>query len=246
LVLAALMLAGAACVSSVLSVNQDHVQQAVSFDDETYYHNVGIAWDGEQYFTLNGGNEECGQVSEFAPDGELDNSAGVEVDGRAIFYCPTNKKLYIKTYSLDLYSYDSDEEEAQLVKSGVFHAEQSSPALSPDGKTIYELADGTLYIMTFPAMKKVRQIDNFSTEDSPCNSTIAAGRQHLFTWDADGMVSMYDLKGKFQSAFELEEGLHPMSLTWAKGMLWGAIDADGKDEGAVGTWHGYTLGPGVK
>lgn len=246
LLLAALALAGAACVSSVVSINPDHVQQAVSFDDETYFHNVGIAWDGAQYFTLNGGNEEYGQVSNYSPDGELDNEASVEVDGRAIFYCPTDKKLYIKDYSLRLYSYDPEEEEAQLVKVNVFHGDQSSPALSPDGKTIYELADGTLYVMSFPAMKVLRKIEDFSTEDSPCNSVIAASRQHLFTWDEDGMVSMYDLKGKFQSSFQFEDGLHPMSLTWANGMLWGAMDADGTDEGGIGTWHGYTLGPGVK
>ena len=246
LVFAALMLAGAACVTSVVSINPDHVQQAVSFDDETYFHNVGIAWDGAQYFTLNGGNEEYGQVSSYEPDGELDNAASVEIDGRAIFYCPTDRKLYIKNYGLGLYVYDPDDEEARLVKANAFHGEQSSPALSGDGKTIYELADGTLYIMSFPAMKVLRKIKDFSTADMPYNSTIAASRDHLFTWDPEGYVTMYSLKGKFQSSFMFEEGLHPMSLTWTKGMLWGAIDADGKEDGAIGTWHGYNLGRGVR
>jgi WD40 repeat protein len=246
LMVALLILAGAACVSSIVSVKPDQIKQAVSFEDETYFHNADIAWDGQEYFTLNGGNEEYGQVSEFSPDGERVNSADVSIDGRAIFYCPTDKKLYIKSYSLDLHSYDPDAEEVELVKSDVFRDEQGSPALSPDGKTMYELSDGTLYVMSFPAMKVLRKVENFSTLGSPHNSVIAASRQHLFVWDDAGVVSVYDLKGKFQSSFELGDGLYSMSLTWANGMLWAAEDADGKTDGAVGTWHGYTLGPGVK
>jgi len=243
---AALMLAATACVTSVVSINPDRIQQAVTFDEETYYHNVGIAWDGEQYFTVNGGNENSGQVNEFDSDGELVSSADVEVDGRAIFYCPSDRKLYIKSFSRSLLTYDPDAEEVTDVRADAFHGEQSSPALSPDGKTIYELADGTLHVMSFPALKEIRRIRQFSTQADPYNSTIAASRQHLFTWDESGTVSMYDLKGRFESSFQLESGLHPMSLTWANGMLWGAIDADGKDEGAVGTWHGYSLGTDVK
>jgi hypothetical protein len=246
LVCALLVLAGAACVSSVVSVNPDRVKQAVSFEDETYYHNMGIAWDGSEYFTLNGGNEASGQISVFSEDGELDHSSDVSIDGRAIFYCPTDKKLYLKPFSLDLQSYDSDAEEALLEKSAVFHSDQSSPALSPDGKTIYELAEGTLYIMSFPAMKVLKEINHFSTLGSPYNSVIAASAKHLFTWNSDGVVSMYNLNGKLQSSFKLEEGLFSFSLTWANGMLWGAEDANGSEDGAVGNWHGYTLGAEVK
>lgn len=237
------------CTPGIVKPTQSNIKQVIKFDDEIYFHNVGIAWNGKNYYTLNGGNKDYGKVNTYDRNGELKGSAKVTVDGRAIFYSPAKKKFYVKGYSQDLQSYNPKLHVVRTEAAGVFHDEQSSPALSPDGKTMFELSGGTLYIMDFPGMAVRKMIEEFSDvtdANATYNSVIAAGRDYLFTWSEDGTVVVYDHDGKHVSDFQLKTGLYAKSLTWANGMLWGAEDADGRTEGGTGTWYGYSLGPGVK
>jgi hypothetical protein len=247
LILTALtVLVGLTCTPGVVKFSSENVKQVIAFDDEVYFHNVGITWDGKDYYTLNGGNEEHGKVNVYDRKGKLKSSEEPEVDGRAIFYNPGDMTIYVKGYSTNLMTYEPELGVVLDDEEDVFHSDQSSPALAPDGKTIYELAEGTLYIMDFPSMDVRKSIEDFSSLEMPYNSTIAASRDYLFTWNAEGKVKVYDLDGNYLANFQLRKGLHGMSLTWCNGLLWGAVDADGKAEGAVGTWHGYNLGPGIK
>jgi DNA-binding beta-propeller fold protein YncE len=244
-VAAAALIAG--CAAHVAkTVDPDRVEPVMRFDDWTYFHNVGIAWDGRQYYTLNGGNANHGRISVFDRQGKLKSSTSIDVDGRSIMYCRRDRKLYIKGYSTDLQVYNPKARLVTTRKRDVFHSSQSSVALDPDGRRIYELAGGTLYVRSFPGFDLIAEIEDISDEALPYNSTIAASGSFLYTWDDDGTVSVWDKQGAPVGEFELPSGRHGMSLTWANGLLWCAVDADGKDDGANGFWYGYSLGKGVR
>jgi DNA-binding beta-propeller fold protein YncE len=244
----ALLMAATACAPKVVSIPETGVKPelVMKIQDKVFYHNVGITFDGKYYYTVNGGNEDYGKVNQYDAGGKLIASADVKVDGRAIFYNPSDGKIYIKTYMRDLLVYDPKRKEVKTVAEGVFHDNQSSPALDPSGKRIYELVEGTLYVMEFPSMKDIQTIEGLPCGEFPYSVTIAASKDFLFTWDEDGNVHVLDKNGKELASFKFKRTFHGMSLSWANGMLWAAEDADASDYGGVGTWFGYTLGPGIK
>lgn len=244
----ALLAVATACTPKVVSLSETGVKPdlVMKIEDEVFFHNVGITFDGKYYYTINGGNEGYGKVNQYDAGGKLVTSADVEADGRAIFYNPADGKIYIKTYMRDLLVYNPKLKEANVVAEGVFQDNQSSPALDPSGKRIYELVDGTLYVMEFPSMKEIETIDGLPCGDFPHSGAIAASKNHLFTWDENGEVYVLDKKGKEIASFKIKNTFHGMSLSWANGMIWAAEDADASSYGGVGTWFGYSLGPAVK
>ena len=237
-----------ACAPKTVSLPETEIRPelVMTIEDKVFYHNVGITFDGKYYYTVNGGNEDYGKVNQYDASGNLVASADVEADGRAIFYNPADGKIYIKTYMRDLLVYDPKLKDVKVVAEGVFHDHQSSPALDPSGKRIYELVDGTLYVMEFPSMKDIQTIEGLPCGDFPHNVAIAASKNFLFTWDEDGNVYVLDKAGKELASFKVKNTFHGMSLSWANGMLWGAEDADASSYGGTGTWFGYSLGPGIK
>jgi DNA-binding beta-propeller fold protein YncE len=244
----ALVMVATACTPKVVSLSETGVKPelAMKIEDEVFFHNVGITFDGKYYYTLNGGNEGYGKINQYDTHGKLVTSADVEADGRAIFYNPADGKIYIKTYMRDLLVYDPKLKEASMVAEGVFQDNQSSPALDPSGKKIYELVEGTLYVMEFPSMKEMETIEGLPCGDFPYSGAIATSKNYLFTWDEDGRVYVLDKTGKELTSFKVKNTFHGMSLSWANGMIWGAEDADASSYGGVGTWFGYTLGPAIK
>ncbi|MEO0248609.1 MAG: hypothetical protein ABIN58_03490 [candidate division WOR-3 bacterium] len=244
----ALLAVATACTPKVVSLSETGVKPelVMKIEDEVFFHNVGITFDGKYYYTVNGGNEGYGKVNQYDASGKLVTSADIEADGRAIFYNPADGKIYIKTYMRDLMVYNPKLKEANIVAESVFQDNQSSPALDPSGKRIYELVDGTLYVMEFPSMKEIETIDGLPCGDFPHSVAIAASKNYLFTWDETGKVYILDKKGKELANFKVKNTFHGMSLSWANGMIWGAEDADASSYGGVGTWFGYTLGPAIK
>ena len=107
--------------------------QKLEFIDHVYYHNMGITWDGEYYYTVNGGNTEYSNLKSYDESGELDYEYDIVVDGRAILYSPSEEQLYVKSWGLSLDEVDLDFEEAYVALEDVFSGEQSSVAISPDG-----------------------------------------------------------------------------------------------------------------
>ncbi|MEO0191718.1 MAG: hypothetical protein ABIM46_02920 [candidate division WOR-3 bacterium] len=237
-----------ACAPRAVSLPETGLQPslAMKISDEVFFHNVGITFDGKYYYTINGGKEGYGKVNRYDAEGNLVSSSDVQVDGRAIFYNPYDGKIYIKSYMRDLLVYNTKTGDVSVVAEGIFNDNQSSPALDPSGKRIYELVDGTLYVMNFPSMEVIETIEGIPCGEFPYSCTIAASKDYLFTWDEEGTVYVLDKKGNELTTIKLKDTFHGMSLSWANGMIWGAEDADASSYGGVGTWFGYTLGPGVK
>jgi WD40 repeat protein len=221
-------------------------EQQLKFTDEVYYHNMGIAWDGEFYYTVNGGSPDYGKVNKYDESGELIESYEIETDGRSIMYSPEEEGLYIKPYGQDLLSVDLDLEETSTESEGIFQSEQTSVAMSPDGLKLYELSAGEVYVydMDLGEEEESFTLEHYSsTDELGFSYAIAASDRFLFVWgpDTEKEVYVYTLNGKYVTRFELPRKGFGFSLSWANGMLWVSKDADASTDGGEGTWYGYEL-----
>jgi WD40 repeat protein len=219
--------------------------QKLEFTDHVYYHNMGITWDGEYYYTVNGGNTENSNLNKYDESGELDTEYSIAADGRAILYSPSEEQLYVKTYGLSLDEVDLDLEETDTALEDVFSGEQSSVAMSPDGEKLYELYEGTVNVFNTDGDEETTyELSSYNTtEELGYANSIAASDKFLFVWapDSDKEILVYGIDGKYITRFELPRSGYGFSLSWANDMLWIAEDADGSSDGADGTWYGYEL-----
>jgi len=229
----------------------DTSTESVRIEDWVYYHNVSIAYDGKHYFTINGGNDGYCMINEYTRDGKLIEKYNVGLDGRAIFYSPGDRALYVKDYGFDLYRFDPGNAEVQVELSEVFYDENSSPGMSPDGKFFFEQVGGEVFVYDVKTGEEVRTIEIAEYFDEHGYSTsIAASNRHLFVWGDHFDVLVYDMNGKFVSRYKLpklgvkdgeDKGGFGYSLSYCRGMLWIADDADAMDVGGEGYWIGYTV-----
>ncbi len=219
--------------------------QKMEFTDHVYYHNMGITWDGEYYYTVNGGNTEYSSLNRYDESGELDSEYDIAADGRAVLYSPSEEQLYVKSYGLSLDDVDLDFEETSTALEDIFSGDQSSVAMSPDGERIYELYDGTVNVFNTDGDEEMSfKLSNYETsEEAGYAYAIAASDKFLFVWapNSDTDVLAYGVDGKYVTKFSLPRAGYGLSLSWANDMLWIAEDADGDTDGADGTWYGYAL-----
>jgi len=213
----------------------------VVFTDSPQTHNMHIAFDGQYLYTCNGGKSEMGQISKFAIDGTKIGSYKIALDMRSVMYNPTDKKLYVNTYGQKLYKIND------LVKgmySEVFdfsdRNEQCAPALSDNGKLIYFMEYGEVYVYNMKNRKLKTTLSGLNTTDNAAEggTAIAVGKKNIYSWNAGQQtVYVYDLKGKFQKSVKLSMGEYGFSLSHANGLLW--VSTDGNYE--EGTWYGYLV-----
>jgi DNA-binding beta-propeller fold protein YncE len=220
--------------------------QKMEFTDHVYYHNMGITWDGEYYYTVNGGKAANSVINEYDDAGDLVESYNIGTDGRAILYSPSEEQLYVKSYSMSLDEVDLDAEETSTDLEDIFSAEQSSVAMSPDGEKLYELYEGTVKVFSTDDGEEERTfaLSSYNTTgELGYANAIAASGKFLFVWapDSDKEILVYGVDGKYITKFELPHSGYGFSLSWANDMLWIAEDADGDSDGADGTWYGYAL-----
>jgi hypothetical protein len=216
------------------------------FIDHVYYHNMGITWDGENYYTINGGNAESSVINKYDEQGALVESYDIGVDGRAIFYRPAKELLYLKQHGKSLENVDPYVQVTNTVYPNCFIRDQSSAAMSPDGDYLYELYDGRVDVIRVDVGDEVASfaLSSHSEEtDLGYAYAIAASDKFLFVWapKSNKDILVYDLDGKYVTKFSLPRAGYGFSLSWANDMLWIAEDADGGEDGADGTWFGYAL-----
>lgn len=214
--------------------------EAMEIADEVYYHNVSITWDGNHYFTLNGGNEDWSRVNEYDAEGGFVESYAPGIDGRTLFY--SNGTLLAKAFDTDLYTIDLDLEDYDSEEGGLFEEDQTSVGFTPDGRRAFELVDGTVHVYDVAEGEEIAsfELDRYYDEKQ-YGKAIAACGKYLYVWGAEDGVIVYDQKGRFVTDFELPRKGFWASLSYCNGLLWIAEDADAGDELGTGTWHGYRL-----
>jgi DNA-binding beta-propeller fold protein YncE len=219
--------------------------QKMTFTDHVRYHNMGITWDGEYYYTINGGNTEYSNLNKYDESGELDSEYDISADGRAILYSPSEEQLYVKPMGTSLDAVDLDLEETSTDLEDIFSGDQSSVAMSPDGEKLYELYEGTVKVFNTDGDEETSfDLSSYSTtEELGYAYAIAASDKFLFVWapNSDKDILVFGVDGSYVTKFTLPRAGFGFSLSWANDMLWIAEDADGKSDGADGTWYGYVL-----
>jgi hypothetical protein len=217
----------------------------LTITDHVYYHNMGITWDGTHYITVNGGNSDYGSVNEYDRKGKLVATHDIGVDGRAVFWHAEDEELYVKVFGTSLYTLDLEDEDYDPELDDVLFEENSSIGFAPDGEVLYELSDGEVRVYEFLTGEEIETFDLSMVSDDDekgFDMSIAVSDKYLFVWgEDDDTVVVYDLSGEYVTKFELPVEGFGFSLSWANNMLWVAEDADGTDDGADGTWHGYQL-----
>jgi hypothetical protein len=216
--------------------------EKMQFSDEVYFHNVGITWDGDRYYTVNGGNDGYGKLNIYDEDGEFDDSYTVALDGRSIFYNPDEEMLYVKTFGEDMATVNPEDGESEVELEGIFSEENSSVGFAPDGNYFYEFDDGeiTVYDGVFGEEDNTVEINEYY-EEEPYNIAIAASDEYFFVWGSERDIFVYTLDGEYVNKVTLPFDGYALSLSWANDLLWVAEDADGSTDGAKGTWHGYEI-----
>lgn len=235
-------LAMRATCGKVVPVIKETPVEVNKFIDYVYFHNVSIAFDGNHYFTINGGNADYCKLNEYDRTGKFIKSYDLGLDGRAVFYHPERKKLYVKVYGFDLFEVNLENESTKLVLDYVFKSDNSSPALSTDGKVFYELVDGEVYIIDFATGEELKQITiaEYYGEHGYGMSAAASG-DFLFVWASDDAVYAYNFKGEKVSSIKLPIYAFGFSLSYCNDILWAAVDADAWVDGDYGYWYGYDV-----
>lgn len=213
----------------------------IVFKDNPQTHNMHITSDGEFLYTCNGGKSEFGQISKFNLDGTKIGSYKIELDMRSIMYNASDKKLYVNTYGQKLYKInDLIMGNYSEVSDFSERNEQCASALSANGKLIYFMEFGELYIYTLKNGKLKTTISGLNTSDEASlgGNSVAVDKKHIYSWDtAEQTIYIYDLKGKFLKSLKLSQGDYGFSLSFANDMIWVSTDGNYED----GTWYGYVV-----
>lgn len=224
------------------SLNTDPVT-AVTIEDEIYYHNASITFDGEHYFTLNGGNADWAVVNEYNKEGKLLNTYEPPVDGRSFFFSKKDNVFYVKPYDISLYTMDLKADELQLVDSHwwSYWDDNSSIGFSPNGEKVFERIDDWVYVIN---MEDGIAADSFEVapyDYHSYNMSCAASDKYVFTWADADKINAYTYDGKYKGQIKLPREGYGFSLSYCNGMLWIAKDADASDWGGTGFWYGYKV-----
>ncbi len=226
---------------TVSFINAQTLTPKLVFNEHPQTHNMHITSDGQYLYTCNGGKSESGQISKFTLDGTKIGSYMIELDMRSVMYNQADKKLYVNTYGQKLYKIN---DLVQGVYSEVYdfseRDEQSAPALSPDGKLIYFMEYGEVYIYTMKNRKLKTTLSGLNTADNAAEggTAIAVDRKYIYSWNAGQQtVYIYDMKGKYKKSVKLKQGDYGFSLSHANGLLWVSTDGDYEE----GTWYGYLV-----
>lgn len=209
---------------------------SITHDFSVGGHSIGIACDGSYYYMINGGSTSYGVILTHDLDGNFVSSMATGLDGRAVFYNPNDGEIYVKVYGMDLYTVNPATGATTLIYSGIFHDYQSRVAFNPATQLMYEMDEGTVYVVELATGNTINTMTGFNYGTWGYNYAIATNGAHLFTWTDGGTVYAYDLDGNYEETFTISSGSFGWSLDFTDNMLWAADDAD---YGPNGVWYGY-------
>ena len=224
-----------------VAVSAQTLTPRIIFKDHPKTHNMHITSDGKYLYTCNGGKSELGQISKFTLDGVKIASYKTDLDMRSIMFNASDKNLYVNTYDHKLYKI-TDLENGIYAEVFDFseRSEQSVPAFSNNGKLIYFLEYGQVFIYSLKSKELKDTLSGLNSTDNAADggTAIAVDKKNIYCWDAGQQtVYIYDLKGKFRKSLKLKHGNYGFSLSYANGLLW--VSEDGNYE--EGTWYGYVV-----
>jgi len=216
--------------------------EVITFQDDPYNHNMGIASDGEFYYTVNGGQTTQGRINVYDMQGNFISTNPIQLDMRGIVYNHNDGYFYVSTYNASsVYKIlNVATGTFELLHSNILMNSQSSIGISWDGLRFYDHYNGTVNVRDFYSGALIETLYGFSYGPGNFggNSTITADPDYLYTWNADiRMLYVYDMNGTFVISYTLPNGDCGMSLSFIDGNIFVANDGNY----SIGTWFGYNI-----
>ena len=212
----------------------------IQWNEGPQNHMMGIAWDGEYYWTINGGNIS-GLLNYYDADGDSVGTTNIGIDGRGIVYNPQTELLYISSYTGNVYQIDDPMTGAySMLHSGIMQNGQASLGMSWDGSLLYDHYSGTVEVHDFFSGNLIDTMTGFGygAGNYGGECAIIADTDYLYTWDTNSnTLYVYDLEGNSIDSYTLPFGDNGMSLSMANYMVFVSEDSDYN----IGTWYGYEL-----
>lgn len=237
------VLTGCAKTAVIKDIDADFRNFEFSITDSTYFHNVGIAFDGANYYTINGGNSDFGIISKYDKKGKYIEKNYSRIDGRSVFYSKKAGKLIIKPMDTYLFEYDFSTNDYEEIEIDYDVEENASIAITPDCKYVVSFSDGAVFIHNFSNGKFVRkfEVSDYDYLDGRHYMSVAASDNLVFIWGDSYRIDVYDFNGGKRGSIKVDGEYFGMSLTYCNGMLWLAEDANGNNTIKEGRWKGLKL-----
>jgi Secretion system C-terminal sorting domain len=213
----------------------------IQFLEGEQNHSFGIAWDGEFYWTINGGNS-TGLLNRYDVDGNFMSVTNVTIDGRGIVFNPVDELLYISSYQGNIFRIDDPytNEAITMVGSGIMQNGQASLGMSWDGNLLYDFSQGTVEVHDFWTFDLLDTFSglNYGAGNFGGECAIVADTDYLYTMDSNSnTLYVYTLNGVSVGSYILPEGDNGMSPSMANYMIFYCNDSNY----GIGTWFGYSL-----
>lgn len=239
LTLIIIIITSASCTKTVdvLTVSNGFV-----IEDYVYFHNMGITFDGDYYYTINGGNEEFSLINIYDKKGKLIKTEEPSLDARSIHYIEDINKYYVKIYGLDIVDLDRRDFSSDIDYLYYMWGDNSSVAFGPAGEYLYELYNGEVIVVE---TEEGLEVNNFFLDryydEHLYNSSIAVGEKYLYIWGSPNKILIYDFAGELIDSLILKINGYAPSLSYCNNMLWIAEDADAAGNGGYGYWYGFKV-----
>lgn len=199
-----------------------------------------IAWDGTQYWTVNGGNAASGRIKTYDENGNFLDSLVINFDARGIFYRESDATVYLKNFGLDWFRLDQSNGTLVPLETGVFADFQSAPDLTPNGEMLVEHVRDSLRLLDFATKTEQELFTGLGGIATAGNDVaLATDGQFIYTWDAASIVYVHDFQARLVTTFPLpvtQVSPAGWSISFTNGMLW-VIDTGS----STGTWYGFKL-----
>jgi Secretion system C-terminal sorting domain len=203
---------------------------------------MGIAWDGQYYWTINGGNTS-GLLNRYSEDGIFLGVTRFSMSGRGIVFNPIDGLLYMSTFGGSIHRVDDPYTDYATTEvcTGVMQSPQASLGMSWDGTLLYDFYRGVTEVHDFFTFDLLDSYDDFSYGyASPGgNCSIIADTDYLYTIDAyTDELFVYNISdGSHVDTYVLPFGNDGYSLSIANNMIFYNLSANME----IGTWYGYSL-----
>lgn len=191
----------------------------------TYTYLTGVAWDGTNYYAINGGDSQYGKIAVYSSEGIFLRNINTIIDGRGIVYA--NGKIYAKDNNNTIYELKND----TLEKTGeyAFQTDKSKIAITPDGRQMLDHYQGKVVRYSFPEGNKISEV----TLNPPLDGYEQPARPYQIATDGYYMyfitgpkIYYYNPDGKLIGTDMLEQGPQPepsldeWSLSYTNGRIW--------------------------
>lgn len=220
---------------------QGQADPDIFFFENPETHNMHICSDGKFFYTVNGGKAAEGRIGKYDLKGKEVAVYPVELDMRSIMYNPSDKSLYVNTYDKAIFRItDLEQGVYSRLPVDFLEQEQSTPAISANGKLIYEMNLGTLKVFNIKTGKVENTFYGMKCGEDVVSgaAAVAVDKKNIYTWNAlEQEVYIYSNKGVFQNSFRVKQGDYGFSLSYANGYIFVSKDGDY----GTGTWFGYKV-----